>query len=230
MNFARHVIPAFLMVLTCGTCVKIGAKMGTAERASWRLVTSPPLASLKTSRINLVTLGHRGLYDDFATIWAIQFLADQSLTKKATAKEVNDAIRSITQHQPRLESLYLLSCYVMALDFNSPENCEGISVDGLKAFPNSWRIPMTQGFVATYKMNDDLKAASFFELAASRPKSPAYVGRLAKKLSEKGSISGQDLNDTLDMLREVPGGTRIIEILRNRLRNQQTSPQSGGSP
>lgn len=230
MSYVRHIILALLLLFSVATCVRTGTNLGEGERASWRLVAAPPLAQLDTARLNMLMLGHRGLYDDFVAVWAIQFLAEPSLTKIATAESVNNAIRAITRHQVRLESLYLISCFVLALDFNRPEYCEGISVDGLKAFPNSWRIPMTQGFIAAFKQNDNLKAASFLEIAASRPNSPPYVAKVAQKLALKSSASGEDLNETLNMLREVPGGTRIIEVLRERLKNQSTPSQTGVSP
>lgn len=248
MKVLRHLIPACVFALAFVTCVRVGQPMGRAEKLAWKLVNAPPLASMSTPRINLLMLGHRGLYDDFATVWAVQFLAEQNLTKKASAEEVFDAVRSITRHQPRLEALYLVSCFVLALDFNRPEFCEAIALDGLKAFPLSWRIPMTQGFVAAFNMKDHMKAAAFLELAASRPNSPPYVASLAKKFAAKGYASGNDLNETLDMLKEVPGGTRIIEILRQRVNAMempaspaenaatpgepglQEAPTSGGSP
>ena len=56
------------------TCVRVGSESGRKERKSWKLVSAPPLAKLSPNRIKILTLGHKGLYDDFATIWAIQFM------------------------------------------------------------------------------------------------------------------------------------------------------------
>lgn len=225
----RHLIPAALLIVTCATCIRVGTESGTAERAAWKLVTAPPLASLSTKHIDLITLGHRGLYDDFMTIWAIQFLADPHLRERASAEELNATLTSITRHLPRTEALYLYSCFVLSFDYNRPEFCEAFSVKGLKAFPNSWRIPMTQGFIAFFQQKDDVKAAAFYQLAASRPGSPAYVARLADKLAKRGFANGQDLNETIDMLREVPGGTKIIGLMRDRMPNIEPPSRSGGS-
>lgn len=219
---------ALILVLSMVTCVKTGEKLSRSELASWKLVSAPPMSTLNSKSIDILTLGHRGIYDDFATIWTIQFLGDKNLTRKATADEVFNAVSSFTKHQPKLEAIYLLSCFVLALDYNRPEYCEVINVDGLKAFPDSWRIPMVQGFVASFKLQDDIKAAAFYQIAASRPQSPPYVGKLAARLSQRGLANGQDLNETLDMLREVPGGTRIMEILRERMKDQTTPPRHGG--
>lgn len=225
---ARHILPAALLTLTCATCIRVGASTGPTERAAYKLVTSPPLAYLDSKTLNLITFGHRGLYDDFAMVWAIQFLADRELKAKATAEELNSAMVSIVSHTPKIEALYLLSCYVLALDYKRPEFCESISVQGLKAFPNSWRIPMTQGFIASFEQKDDIKAAAFYQLAASRPSSPTYVAKLAARLTERGYANGQDLNETIELMSDVPGGTRIIEILKARLKDREPQPRTGG--
>jgi hypothetical protein len=210
------------------TCIKTGADLSVSERAQWKLVSSPPMSTLNSKSIDILTLGHRGIYDDLATIWTIQFLGDKDLANKASAEEVYKAVSSFTKHQPKIEAIYLISCFVLALDYNRPEYCESISLDGLKAFPDSWRIPMVQGFVASFKLQDDIKASAFYQMAASRPNSPAYVGKLATRLANRGFANGQDMNETLDMLREVPGGTRIMEVLRQRMREQATPARHGG--
>ncbi len=215
----RHIIPCLILSLAAVTCARVGSASGRRERAAWKLVAAPPLATLSIDRIKILTMGHKGLYDDFAAIWAVQFLADPELKLKSNASEVYEAVIPIAKNLPKLESFYMLSCFVLALDFHEPSFCESISVQGLKAFPNSWRIPMTQGFVATLIENNDIKAAAFYQLAASRENSPAYVAKLASRLSQRGFADGQDLNETADMLKEVPGGTRIISVLRERLRD-----------
>jgi hypothetical protein len=163
------------------------------------------------------------------TIWAIQFLADPQLKEKASAEQLNKAMTSITRHLPRTEALYLFSCFVLAFDYKRPDLCEEFSLRGLKAFPNSWRIPMIQGFIAFFEQKDNVKAAAYYQLAASRPNSPAYVASLAEKLAKRGFANGQDLNETIDMLRQVPGGTKIIGLLRDHMRDIEP-PQRVGEP
>jgi hypothetical protein len=224
----KHIVPALLLSLNCFQCTRVGQTMSDIERKSWKLVSAPPMANVGTKQLNIMTLGHRGLYDDFATIWAVQFLADKNLKAAATADEVYAALHSITRHKPHLESLYMLSCFVLAMDYKRPELCEKISIEGLQAFPESWRIPMMQGFIASYELNDPLKAAGFYHIAASRPTSPPYVAHLAEKLTKKGFSSGEDLNETADMLKNVPGGTRILELMRERLQGDQSKPIGEG--
>jgi hypothetical protein len=157
-------------------------------------------------------------------------LADPKLKESTSADDLAKALFAIMKHQPKVEGLYIFSCFILGLDFQRPEYCEKISVEGLKVFPDSWRIPMTQGFIASFVMKDDLKAAAFYQLAASRPKSPEYVGKLAARLTARGFADGQDLNETIQLMTQVPGGTQITELLRQRLKNATPPDRSGGSP
>lgn len=227
---SHHIIPCLLLLTAFYTCQKVGSELSVEERAAYKLVNAPPLAGLDPKILDTLMLGHSGLYDDFALIWANQFLADSKLKESTTAEELATALFAIMKHQPKVEGLYIFSCFVLGLDFQRPEYCERISVEGLKVFPDSWRIPMTQGFIASFIMKDDLKAAAFYQLAASRPKSPEYVGKLAARLTARGFADGQDLNETIQLMTQVPGGTQITELLRERLKNQSPPDRSGGTP
>ena len=79
----------------------------------------------------------------------------------------------------------MISCFVLALDLGYPQGCGGVTLDGLKAFPESWRIPVTQGFVAqvaAYLLKDQQSAATYYTLAASRQGAPKFLQRIAKHL------------------------------------------------
>ncbi len=220
----HHLISATILIAAMTTCVRVGQMRGPQERAKFDKLAPPPLSSWSDRTIHIAMLGHRGLYDDFVSIWLIQSLADENLKNYASAEQANKIITSVTRLEPKLESIYLLSCLVMAFDYERPDLCEEISLHGLKAFPHSWRIPMTQGFVAAFKLQNPAKASGYYALASSRPQSPSWVQSYAKKLAQKGQDAGQDLNETVMLLKEVPGGTRLLELLRPRLREQIPVP------
>ena len=229
-SLVAHAVPALLLAATFYNCGRVGSELGKRERADYKIVSAPPLAAMDPRILDVMMLGHGGLYDDFAMIWSIQILAEPNLKNTTTADDLSNTLMKILKHQPKIEGIYLLACYVLGLDFQRGDLCDEISVEGLKAFPDSWRIPMTQGFMASFVAKDDLKAAAFYELAASRPKSPEYVGKLAKRLTERGYADGEDLSETVRLMSEVPGGSRIIEILQERLQKSSPSAPSGVSP
>lgn len=172
-----------------------------------------PLAGVDRRLIDILTLGHRGFYDDVVNIWTLQALADERLKTKTPA-EIQKAMLLAVDSHPRVESLYMLACFVLALDFSAPEACESISLVGLKALPDSWRVPVTQGFISHFKMGDPKKAAAYYQLAASRPGAPEYLQSLARKLAEKGQLSEAELKQTVDGLLDVPGGSKFGQFLK----------------
>jgi hypothetical protein len=182
----------------------------------YKLTATPPLSQLDTRLINILTLGHRGLYDDLMVIWTLQSLADFRLSK-VPPEEVQRAVLAITRHGPQLESIYLLSCYIVAFDFKKPSFCEKILADGMAALPDSWRIPMLQGFIYHDLLKDMAHAALFYDLAASKKDAPAYFQRLAIKLAKKSDLSPEDLEHLSKEL--LPGGAihgRWKDLLESR--------------
>lgn len=221
--FQRLVFCA-VIALSIGNCVRVGQSRGPTERKLWDKLAAPPLSLWSNRAINIATLGHRGLYEDFIGIWTLQTLIDQDLKKYASAEQVETLIEATIRQKPHLESLYLLCCFTMALDYDRPQNCEKISVQGLKVFPKSWRILMTQGFVAAFKLGDMAKASAYYTLASQLPEAPPWVASLAGKLAKQGQEKGQDLNETIQLLKEVPDATRLLELIRPKLRDNVPHP------
>jgi hypothetical protein len=179
------------------------------------VLAAPPLARLDERAINVLTLGHRGLYDDAINIWLLQSLADERLRAK-TPEEIHQAMRLVIDLHPKIESIYMLSCFILAMDLKKPELCEQISLAGLKALPDSWRIPVTQGFIFYKELGDPKKAALYYGLAASRPEAPEFLGALTKTLIEKNQMSIPELESTLDHLLDAPGGSKFSKYLQGR--------------
>jgi hypothetical protein len=147
----------------------------------------------------MVTLGHRGLYDDFINIWAIQFLFDERL-KQEDPEDIQKSLLAITRHKPKLESLYMAGCYTLYWEFNRPDLCEKITLDGLAAFPNSWRIPLSQGFVSAHALKDWDQAAIFYGMAASRESSPEWLKGVAQNIVREKNLTLKELTDSLKAL------------------------------
>lgn len=202
----------WILALAAALYVVTGNTWTYAKR-DYRLLAPPPLTDLDPRFLNIVTLGHRGLYDDFVNIWMLQVLFDERLASQS-ADDVYRTLLKVTRNQPKIESLYMVSCFVLAIDFQRPELCQQITLDGLKAFPDSWRIPVTQGFMYAYKMNDVKNAAMYYGLAASREDAPDFLKKLAVNMVERNQLSVEELQTTLENLLSVPGGTRFGTFLK----------------
>ncbi len=196
-------------------------------KAEYDLFSPPPLSQLNTTVINIMTLGHFGIYEDFINIWLLQTLLDPR--KGTDAEPMMNMIRSVIKHHPRLETTYMLSCFVMFQDYKKPENCQEIILAGLKAFPTSWRLPMTQGYVEYFLMKQPAQAASFFMMAASRPESPEYVQSTVKKLLSENNLSPVDLQKSLDIMAESGNSDAFIKLLKAFGKVQDQLPESPAS-
>jgi hypothetical protein len=195
---------------------------------SYRLVEPAPLSSIEPRILNIITLGFRGVYDDFLSIWTIQFLADARLKNFAT-DEVFAAIKSTTRQRPKIESIYMLSCFVLALDLNRPDLCKEIIIDGMNALPDSWRLPVTQGFIYAYKLNDFANAAIFYSLAASRPGAPSFLKKLSQNMIEKNELSVEDMQTSLLNMFDSAGGSKVGNFLNYMMQKNREKDQPSGN-
>ena len=186
------------------------AKRLAAARAI--LFEKPALADMNPRLVNILTLGHRGLYDDFLAIHALQYLMDQNL-QNIDSKITADALMAAARQEPKIQSFYMLGCFTLALNLKHPEYCEALNLVGVKAVPESWRIPLTQGFVFYNNIIDYGAASRWYALAASRPGAPEYLASLARKLADKSLMSIEEEKKTLEMMFDIPGGSKIREIL-----------------
>lgn len=222
---------ALLVIWTAALCAllfSVTARTEAAARANVRFLDPPPLTQLDTRMLDILTLGHRTLYDDLLHVWMIQVLVDPRV-RTVKPEDLQAFVLNATRHRPRIESLYMLSCFVLATDLARADLCEKITLDGLKAFPGSWRIPVTQGFIEAQVMKNPKTAALYYGIAASRAEAPEFLKKLTQNLVEKNELSPEELRETLEKTIEgngpeaSAGRTRFGEIL-------QKSGQSGGPP
>jgi len=176
------------------------------------LFEKPALADIDPRLVNILTLGHRGLYDDFLAIHSLQYLVDQQLVN-IDPKLTYNTLMLAAKQEPKVQSFYMLGCFAIAFDLKHPEWCEALNLIGANALPEGWRIPLTQGYIFMNELKDASAAAKWYALAASRPGAPDYVGSLATKLATKSEMSIDDLQRSLEMMIDVPGGSKLREML-----------------
>ena len=82
--------------------------------------------------------------------------------------------------------------------------------------PESWRIPVTQGFMAAFKLSDPRSAAVYYGLAASRPGAPDFLKDYAAKLAGQNGLSITDLQSTLDRVLNGSVGSKFGDYLKSR--------------
>ena len=199
------------------------ARRNSQARAT--LFEKPALADIDVRLVNVLTLGHRGLYDDFLAIHSLQYLVDQKLVN-VDPKVTRETLMVAARQSPKVQSFYMLGCFAFAYDLKHPEWCEELNLIGANALPEGWRIPLTQGFIFMNEMKDQGAAAKWYALAASRPGAPSYVGSLANKLAQKSDLTVDDLAKSLEMMVDAPGGSKLRDILEKAAarKKEETKP------
>ena len=220
MKSKYALIAVWFVVLLAGLW-RLTATTAVFSARSYDLLSRPPLVRLDNRILKVITLGHYGLYEDILDIWGIQALMDHRLTQ-LPATDVQKLLIDITHQTPRLETFYMLACFTLDLSFHRADLCEPITMNGIRAIPTGWRVPMVQGYVEAYRMKNNQAASVYYGLAASRPGAPAYLQDLSKKLATTGAISSDELDQTLRTIfngsgsGSGSGSSQLEQLLRER--------------
>lgn len=189
----------FFLLITLGFAVYgVGMKLSRLHMEEEQVM---PFAQLEPAIIDVITLGHKGLYSDFSYFWLLQSLIYENEGEQ-TAEELFRKIMLITRHHPQIESLYTLSCFVMIKDFGNVEYCEEIAKEGMKALPNSWYIPAVVGYAFAFIVEDPVKASFYYKKTEDLPRSPDYLKKLGERLL-KGVVEKEE------------GGKALRSIIEN---------------
>jgi hypothetical protein len=123
-----------------------------------------------------VLLGYENLYGDALSFSFTHALANHQLPSEALTAQ----IPKIAAYRPRHEEFYLAACQYLMNVAAKPQECLSLTMLGLQTFPQSWRIPLLQGFVHANKLKQPAQAAAFYALAGSRKNSPPWVVELSQ--------------------------------------------------
>lgn len=215
-------LPTLAVLLFGGALIATIPVRVQTLKSTYELYSKPPLADVKPQFLNILLLGHKAIYEDFISIWLLQTLMQEGVKKEA--EPLIEQIRSVIRHEPKLETTYMLSCFVMLNEVKRPEFCQEINLAGLRAFPMSWRLLMTQAYVEYAAMNHPAQAASFFMMAAQRENAPDYVKKAAKKLLETKTLTDEDIEASMNLIAEKDGNTQFKQLLESIQKNKVEKP------
>lgn len=181
--------------------------LGPFEDKTRRERTAPPLSYLSPHILKIVTLGHYRVYEDLLWLWLIQelipaeFPEKQTLSPELARLKVANTIRQ----KPEIGSVYLFSCLILAFKAGRPESCASVSDTGLRAVPEDWRIPATQGYIEGFLLRQPLRAAFYYHKAAQHPKAPAFARSLAEKFLRQKNPDAENMESEAHDLKQLPG-------------------------
>lgn len=197
--------------LLVGVLSSVSRRTHESAVSRFTLVDEPPFAGLSPEFMDVVSIGHRGIVDDVLLFHTLNYLMDPKI-KSTDPLEVVRALKATTRLRPRIESIYMFGCLVLAIDMKKPEYCEPLIMDGISLFPEGWRLPVTLGTVLFYNIKDDGRAAIFYEMASSRPYAPGFTKSFAAKLRQRASLEASDIDALARALGPVLGERAIRDF------------------
>ena len=127
-------------------------------------------------------------------------------------------IHQVIKHKPKIKSLYLYSCFVLAFDYKKPELCKEISDIALSIYPRNRSIAITQGFISVFLLDKIKEGIQYFELAAQPKNSPTFVLSFVKKLKEN-KLQNSDIKKMREIFFEIQEKSQIKIQKNNRGNN-----------
>lgn len=162
------------------------------------------------------------------------FLLDLKALDPAAPQYADQVTALITTYSARLpmtEGFYLESCYASLSFDDSLNTCERLLYQGLNQLTTSWRIPVVMGMISAMTYRELDKAASFLNLALSKPHLPADLAgfprvesdepeRLAVRIGSFVSLAAK-----ADMTIE-----KYRRTLKHALANREREPHGSADP
>ncbi len=213
LRFGKNLLLAVLLLALAAGFYQQAVKSYLLSIPSKDQLHPPPLIDLTPAAIRILTLNHPQIYQDFLQIWMIQLLSAAN-TENADAEEIQRLAIRGAEHGLAIDSFFMACCFTVAHTMKRPELCFKISEAGLKNIPNSWRLPMIQGYIDYFLLQNKARAAVFYSLAASRNDSPEYVASLVEKVLRDESLTFDDLQRSMQETLNIPGSARFQEFLR----------------
>ena len=146
----------------------------------------PPLSQYPRFFVNLISMGHIRLYEDFLHIWLIQYLSNQN---EETPEVVGQRIRYTLKFKPYGKYIYLLSAFYIFDKIRSLEETIKTYELGLKLHPDSWRLHICLANIYLNYTEDKHTAVPHFEKAYElHPDKPILYKNIAQKIINNEKI------------------------------------------
>jgi len=208
--FNGILVGVWLAVLIAGLA-SVSRRTNEAAVRSWTLVDAPPFSELSPAFVDVISLGHKGIVDDALLLHTLNYLMDPKL-KQVSVSDVVEAMKATTRLKPKVETIYMFGCLVIALDLKKPDACEPIIMEGINLFPDGWRLPVTLGTILYHSLKDEPRAAIFYDLASSKPYAPPFAKSFAAKLRNRSHLDANDVEALIQSLGPVLGEKAVREF------------------
>jgi tetratricopeptide (TPR) repeat protein len=194
----------------------IGALMA-AERMRPPEVRALELAYLpKGEYIKVAVLGYRQIASDLIWLKAVQYLGEINPTPEGWlwAYHVMDVVTDI---DPQFVAAYEAGGAVLGVWAQRVQESIMLLEKGVRHNPNVWTLPFYLGYDYFYELHDPATAAKYFRMASALPGAPAYLPKLAARMTVEAGDPAAAL-EFLARLHAQMQDERLREALVQRMK------------
>ena len=219
-SFRRTVIPAVIGLALIVCMVELATALDQRRNAVTR---AAQLAYLpKGEYLKLAVLGYRQLAADIIWMQAVQHIGAKTATQQGSSWTYH-AVDVLTDLDPHFVPPYQTTGVFLGVLVGHHDEAIAILTKGMRHNPEVWQLPFLAGYIAYYELCDPVSASQFLRVAAQVPGAPAYLPKLAARMTVMTgdpdaalefldrfarSISDEQLRDALAL--------RMKEILQER--------------
>lgn len=215
----RHRVPGWL--LTASLVLALG---GTAvgmlvvvDRQRPPAARAEELSYLpKGEYLKVAVLGYRQIAADLIWLKAVQHLG---VRKQSTAgyRWAYHAVDVLTDLDPKFAYAYQAAGTVLGVWSGLVHESIALLTKGMRHNPDVWQLPFVVGYDYFYELCDPRSAANYFRIASELPGSPAYLPKLAARMTVEAGDPGAALEFLERMYQQVQD-ERLREALTRRMK------------
>jgi len=193
--------PTALLILLM---VSAAAVLTMLEERRPPAIRAQELAYLpKGEHLRVAVLGYRQLTADLIWLKAVQHFGEGKPLRSQFVWAYH-AADVVTDLDPQFMMAYLATGTALGVWGGMIDESIAILEKGMKNIPDEWRFPFHVGYDYFYELCDSSRAAPYIRAASTLPGAPAYLPRLAARMT----VEGGDADLALEFLQRVDEQSR----------------------
>lgn len=205
----------FLLLVALGIAVVLS--MQNVDRQRQAVLKGGELSYLPRGEyVKLAAVGYRNIVADLIWLKAVQNFAGRNQSRAGYLAAYH-AAEVATDLNPDFVHAYKASGTILSVWAKMPQESVAILKKGAQYNPTIWELPFFLGYDYFYELHDPQTAAKYFQQAASLPRAPGWLGKLAARMT----VEAGDPDSALEFLQRLYQATsdeRIREGLLERMR------------
>ncbi len=177
---AEWALPGILLLVFGGLAVGL---LAIVERQRPPEARAAELAYLpKGEYLKVAVLGYHQIVADLIWLKAVQHFGERQQTKKGY-KWAYHAVDVVTDLDPKFSFAYRAAGTILGVWAGLVQESIAILSKGMRHNPEVWELPFYLGYDYFFELHDPKSAALYFQKAAELPGSPAYLPKLAARMT-----------------------------------------------